>query len=401
MREESVMRVTMISGFCGVALLLASGAVMAQSKGADVSKVGQTPAPKPPTFPVLFPNPTNNNAYEEWAQAGDLIRNNPKVGALSSNAEAPELTLAMKRRLLADPDVERALQLVRAGLQKPVFAPQTPAEGIKLTSILLSLLQLGYLLRVEQYVAFADGRVDKAIETLRSGLDFGHRIQFDSASGGVMGTEIVGILLEQFSQHLDQLSAYHCDEVRRLAEDFLGIESPAAHLIVLSRDSKLNLLDANRSDPQGFLAALDDVGLAPVKAYLTAHPAAVNAVLDEAENRIKAMYNQALLNMRLPVAQRKPFADDNPTAPGAVLFRSMTSDPEKLLNRYTKEQTQLRMLAVHALIHHYRWDHNTLPKGLAELGIAGLVKDDLNGNDIVYAREGDRYTLLTQGPPQP
>jgi hypothetical protein len=400
MREERVMRVKMISGFCGVALMLASGATLAQSNGANASGVAQTPALRPPAFPALFPNPTNNNGYEEWVQAGDLIRNNPKVEALSSDAEAPETTLAMKRRLLADPNIVRALQLVRAGLQKPVFAPRTPVEGVRPYSIMLSLLRLGYLLRLEQYVAFADGRVDKAIETLRVGLDFGHRIQLDSSGVGVIGTEIEGILLEQFSQHLDQLSTYYCDEVRRLVEDFLGLESPAAHLIVLSRDSKLNMLEATRSDPQGFLAGLDEPGFAPVKAYLTTHPEAVNAVLDEAENRINAIYNQALLNMRLPVAQRKPFVDDNPTAPGAVLFRGMTSDPQKFLNRYTKEQTQLRMLAVHALIHHYRWDHNMLPNGLAELGIAGLVKDSMNGNDIVYARDGDRYTLHAQGPPQ-
>ena len=105
------MRVKTISGICSMALLLMGGVASAQTNGADTSGAAQAPAPKPPHFPKMFPFPTHNNGYEEWVRAVDLIQNNPKVIELPSQSE---MTLAMKRRLLADQDVEQALILVRA-----------------------------------------------------------------------------------------------------------------------------------------------------------------------------------------------------------------------------------------------------------------------------------------------
>jgi hypothetical protein len=402
------MRVKRLSGFCVVALMLVSGVTLAQTTGVDTSGVAQAPVPKPPNFPILFPVPTNNNGYEEWVQAADLIQNNPQVAALSTDAA---ITLAMKRRLLADPGVVRALQLVRAGLQKPVFSPRTSVDTDTTFPELSAFRLFAGLLCVEQYVLFADGRVDAAIKSLRAGLTFGSRIQTDSSRSGKIGVLIDTMLLTQFSQHLDQLSAYHCEEVRRIVEDFLGAENPAVHLMALQKSAVLQLLESKRSDPNRFLAELktmlrdneDTAGssVASLHAYLLSHPGDVNAVLDDAQQRVNALYNQTLLNLRLPVGQRKPLVigEDKAPSPGAALFQAVTFDPQRVLDQYIRVQTQLRLLGVDVLIHHYRWDHNRLPGGLAELRADSLVKDTFNGNEIVYARDGDRYTLTAPGPP--
>ena len=402
------MRVKRNAGVCGVALMLVSGGTLAQTNGGDGSGIAQGPAPKPPSFSTLFPVPTNNNGYEEWVQAADLIQNNPKVVALASDSE---MTLAMKRRLLADPGVERALQLLRAGVQKPVFSPRTSVDVNTTFPELRGFLPLARLLCVEQYVAFADGRVDRAIETLRTGLTFGYRIQTDSMRSGAIGALIDTLLLTQFSQHLDQLSVYHCEEVRRIVEDFLAAENPTVHLIALQKSYVLHLLESKRSDPKGFLADVKSMigdnadtsgsSMASLFAYLQSHPGSVNAVLDDAQQRANALYDQTLLNLHLPVGQRKPPVMGEDKAPGAALFQAVTFDPQRSLDRATRNQAQLRLLGVHVLIHRYRWDHNRLPNSLAELHADSLVKDLVSGIQVVYTRDGDHYTLTTLGAPEP
>jgi hypothetical protein len=403
--EGNTMAIRIVPVLFSVAFLLAGGVTQAQNAGQNVPGAVQAPPLKPPSFPMLFPHPTNNNGYEEWVQAADLIQNNPKIAALFDQPDAP---LTLKRQVIDDPDVARALQLVRLGANKPVFSPRTSLDENTLLPELSSFRQLARLLSIEQYVDFADGRVDAAIGSLRVGLAFGYRIQTDSLISGLVGVAIDSIVLKEFSRHLDQLSIYHCNDVRRIVEDFLDAENPAIHLIALEKSYALKLLDARRSDPNGLLALMKTIGgppapdedpnVATVQAYLTAHPGDANALLDDAHDRVSALYDQTLLNLRLPLAQRKPLTIDQNNSPGAALFRVVTIDPQKVLDKYTRDQSQLRLLGVHVLIHRYRWDHNVLPGSLAELRAANLVHDASTGMEIVYQRDGDRYTLVSQDP---
>jgi len=390
---------------CSVAFLLVNGVARAQNTGQNVPRALQQASPKPPSYPQLFPTSTNNNGYEEWVRAADLIQNNAKVQEL---LDQPAPTLAMKRRIMDDPEVAQALQLVRAGVNKPVFSPRTSLDENTPLPELAHFRQLARLLAMEQYVAFADGRVDTAINDLRVGLAFGYRIQTDTLISGLVGVAIHSIVLKEFSQHLDQLSVYHCNEVRRIVEDFLDTENPAVHLLALEKGYALKILDARRSDPEGLIALMktiggvsspqEDANAAAVHAYVTNHPGEANAILDDASSRVSALYDQTLLNLRLPPAQRKPLAIDQTASPGAALFRAITIDPQQILDKYTRDQTQLRLLGVHVLIHRYRWDHSTLPDSLNEMRAPNLVRDASSGAEIVYQREGDRYLLTSQTP---
>jgi hypothetical protein len=62
------------------------------------------------------------------------------------------------------------------------------------------------------------------------------------------------------------------------------------------------------------------------------------------------------------------------------------------------DQAKIRLLAVHMLIHRYKWDHNALPGGLAELHAEDLITDPFTGHVITYKREGDSYSLSSAGP---
>ena len=109
-------------------------------------------------------------------------------------------------------------------------------------------------------------------------------------------------------------------------------------------------------------------------------------------------YDQALLNLSLPVAQRTPFARPVSNAPDAALCRLFAVDPDRVLDRYTGDQAKLRLLAVHVLIRRYRWEHNALPNALTDLHVEDLVQDPFTGDGIVYQRDGARYTLSSKGP---
>lgn len=387
-----------------LALTLAGGVTAAQtrSKGASGSK--SLPETKPTIYSRLFQNPTHNNGYEEWVQAVDLIQDNTDVDA----ATQPTATLTLKRHVLADPSVAQSLRLLRDGLRKPAFSPRDDFNESTVLPELTTFRKLARLLSVAQYVHFADGRVDAAIDDLRVGLAFGYRLQTDNLLSGMIGLGVDTIVLEEFARHFDQLSVSQCAETLRVVQESLRAESPAVHLLALEKGYVRKMLETRRSDADGLRNLLnifdlkkhpeDIPDVQSVQERLLGRPQDLNSLLDAAEARIDAVYNQALLNLSLPAAQRTPFVRDRSTAPDAALCRLFAVDPDRVLDRYTGDQAKLRLLGVHVLIHRYRWDHNALPSALADLHAEDLVQDPFTGDSILYQRDGDHYALFSQGP---
>jgi hypothetical protein len=102
--------------------------------------------------------------------------------------------------------------------------------------------------------------------------------------------------------------------------------------------------------------------------------------------------------MLLPISQRLPLTIDKSSTPAATLCRLVAVDPQHVVDSYTRDQAKIRLLAVHMLIHRYKWDHNSLPGSLDELHAENLVIDPFTGSTITYKRDGDRYTLTSAGP---
>ena len=260
----------------------------------------------------------------------------------------------------------------------------------------------------EQYVAFADGRVDTAIDSLRVGLAFGYRIQLDSLISGLIGLAVDAIVLSEFAHHFDQLSVYQCDQVLRIVKDFLNAENPAVRLLTQEKGYALKMLETRHSDAKGMLTLLgifdlkkhpeETLDVQSVQENLTNQPEAVNALVAEAQSRVSAVYDQALINLRLPLEQRKPFVKDTTLSPAAALCRLIAVNPNAVIDRYSSDQAKLRLLGVHVLLRRFRWEHNALPNSLTELHADDLVKDPFTGEQVFYQRDGDHYTLYSQGP---
>ena len=379
--------------------------------------------PKPPLFSSLFTQPTGLNGYEEWVQAGDLIRNNKLLDA----AQEPGATLTLKRQVLADISVQQALHLLRQGLGKQVFPLSVPPQNVTVFSTydnavfssLSSLRALARLLYIQLYVQFANGHVNEAIDTFAEGLQFGYRIQTNTCANGMTGNTIAVFLLKGVSRHLDQLSEYQCNRVRHVVEAYLERPLSIAAVVANEEQEALRTLEAKRSDPgslkQMFITAFNLDGdfeqyaeaaekerMNKMMAYLDSQPTDLGLTVDLAKSRLQEHYETAIQNLKLPEQERKPLpllSDRSLIGTLCLLVADAhQTDANSILNSYNRIDAMLRLLGTHAAIRSYRWEHNSLPSTLAELRLQKLGIDPFTGSSLIYKRNGTTYELSSHGP---
>ena len=147
--------------------------------------------PRTNNFEKLFTNPTGQNGYEEFVQAGDILLNAPAWQDYDKAMSAEQsLTLAMKRRVASDPMVRSAMETLRAGLKKPVRSPRAKLDDETLWPELATFRTLGRLASVVMYVELADGRISQALDTFSDVLKFGYVSQTDSLISGLVAVAI-------------------------------------------------------------------------------------------------------------------------------------------------------------------------------------------------------------------
>src|SRR5690348_16838908 len=71
-------------------------------------------------FRQVIPKPTGQNDYEEPVTAVDELRTSKLFSQAEELMSGRHLSLSLRRRVLADPPVMRALRLLQQGLAKPV-----------------------------------------------------------------------------------------------------------------------------------------------------------------------------------------------------------------------------------------------------------------------------------------
>ena len=361
--------------------------------------------PRPPAFARLFPQPTGVNGYEEWVQAGDLIRNNALIDA----GREPGATLTFKRHLLADANVMQALRLLRVGLNKPILTPHTLQDESSAFSELAAFRKLAALLAIEEYVRFAGGNGDGAIDSLYDGLRFGCLIQGHYSNTGLTGIVITANVLSEFSQHLDQLSAYQCRRVQRHVEEWLTWPSPAAAIIYNQRQDTLQRLEKQRGKPDALLELVtassaggeEDPAISPLLYSLASQPnqpKVIGAMIDRAEFLINDYYDAVLANRKLPAEKRVPAQLRKENSLGSRVAAAITGDIEHQTKAYDHLEAQMRLLGVHAAIRGFQWEYDHLPNALAELHLGRLGLDPFTGDPLFYQRTGKSYDLYSAGP---
>jgi len=374
----------------------------------------EMPAPPPTNLSRLFPQTTGQNAYEDWVMAGDAIWG---VKAVDEALDAP---LTFKRRMLTLPSVQHALALLKQGMEKPLLSPHLNLDENTILPELADFRRLARLLMVQVYVQLADGRTDAAIDTFSLGMRFGQRIQTSTLINGLVGVAIHAIMMKAISRHIDNFSQYQCLRVQRIAEDFQEWQSPLTHVIAAEKENTLRILESKRSSNSALTDLLstmlpepdEDEGpnspanlerqrIQNLMAHISAQPASVNSIIDEAERRMRLTYDHALLNSTLPVKQRTKLPDNEantPPTPGAQLASSLAVNVDAVLEKYDRTLAQMRLLGIRAAINSFRWEYARLPNSLSELHLSKLTIDPTSGNPFTYKRTGETYEVSSTDP---
>ncbi len=357
--------------------------------------------PHIPNFGRIFPQPTGVNGYEELVMAGDLLYGNTALDV----AQAQGATLTAKRHALADPDIRKALDLLRTGLDKKIVSVRPTFDANTLLPEYSSLRALARLLNIEQYVLLADGEVDGAIQSMRDGLRLGMAARTDH----IFISELVGIAIDsiailQIGRHLDQLSEHDCDSLSRVLEERLVAQPTARASLMRERDTMLQELERARKDPRSVITAWvnqteDAPETAQMVASLSANSTLVNQAVDGAEEMIRQQFDTMLNNLQLPPWQRSDVRIPNGKTFAEELVQILSPSYGALLDRFTMNNVQINLLLLHVAIRKYRWQYDHPPDRLEQLRLdSSLTLDPFTGKPLVYRRQGDQYEIFSEGP---
>jgi hypothetical protein len=335
----------------------------------------QAPAPGS-LFKDVIKQPTGKNGYEELVAAAEVLRTSKPW----TKAEQPEALLSDKRLALGDRPVVRALALLRQGLSKPVFSPRESLEPGTLPPELNGLRSLGRLAAAHQYVALADGRTTEAIADARLGMRLGQVIQQDSLIGGLVGLAVSATCIRPLATHLDQLSVRDCELLKRVCEEWLALPNPLPRVLTAERKFVLaNLADLKQKSGM-------DAGTMGEDLFGTTAKYAND------------YFERQMLELKKPAWQRGVLAVDEAPEFTRALLSPLAQALDRSLNSYTREEANIRMLAVHSLIIRSRWETGRLPNTLADLNTGELAIDPFTGKPLQYEVQGRTYRLYSAGP---
>jgi hypothetical protein len=384
--------------------LLLCGLLLSAPTFSLAQENAQNSADKRPPGTILkkvVPKPTGENGYEELILAGELARHSD----LLQKATTENATLTMKRQVLNEAGIQRALSLLRVGLSKQSFSPRTQVDDETALPEFALFRHLARLLAIEQYVLLADGNVSRAIDSLRDGLLLGYRAQTDTLISGLVGVAIDAIVMTRFVRHLEQCSVRDCQRLILLTGEWLDAPSPLLAVIESERASVQRILEKYRANPKGLFTLMQgnvepdpDKELTPLQKYLENEPPDIGPLVDEAKTILARTYEEILPNLRRPAWERKPITMPNEKTLAGELANSLMTNPSLVAYKYEQERANIRLLGVHAAIRRYRWEHDRPPDTLKELRLdKKFTTDPFTGETLNYQRTGDTYELYSTG----
>jgi hypothetical protein len=366
-------------------------------------------APPERFFDKVIPRPTGQNGYEELVLAADEVR----TSRLYDEAENmfTGVPLALKREVLRDPPVIRALALLELGLSKPIRSPREEIDDKTTFGEMGGFRRIARLLGLRQYVFLADGRVPDAIATMRLCLRFGYAIQLDSMIGGLVAIAIQPIGMATIAGHLGQLSARDCEDVLRASREQLARPDPFPAILTSERRFAARELDeAIAKGPAAMEETLlpkfdpedpDDSETRRDRDALrraASAPGGLDALAAQIMQRVDRAYDRMLAELNRPPWERARVSSDTDRTLADRLSSIFTSILDSVGDRYIEMTTRLRLLACHAGICRHLWERERLPASLEPLGLGDLAIDPFTGSLLQYQVSGRTYRLTSVGP---
>ena len=354
----------------------------------------------------VFPKPTGQNGYEEIILAAELVQMNKALEVAYTGTP----TLSQKRAALNDRSCVEALKWLRRGLKKPIFSPRKEMTFDTSLPELAPLRSLARLLAVEQYVLLADGRTRDAINSMRDGFMLARVVQRDHLIGGLVGIAITTLVVRPIGSHLDQLSATDCEYLYQVCTQWLQSPSPLAAVIEGERRGSRMILQDILAQParaqQLFADGGDEDEPDPdterIRKDLQAtggDPARFKAEVERAMGLFDAYYGDLIRRLDQPPWQRTAPPVPIDDSLGGRLVQMLAPSMDHVLVAFNREQTLVQLLACHAGIQRFRWEHDRLPAQLEEARLGRLGVDPFTGGPLVYQLQGRAYQLRSVGPP--
>jgi hypothetical protein len=368
--------------------------------------------PRPSEFRQLFPHPTGQNGYEELVAAAELCRDSEQIRAWITGDSTD--TLSVRRAVLADPQVQRALTLLRQGLNKPRtqihlnVGPDTRFPELAL----FRLLSVALLL--EQTVLVADGKVSQAIASFRDTLRLGAATRGDTNTmiSGLVQIAIDANGMRVIGDHLNQLSARDCDKLLAVVREWLAEPDPTAEMLEGEKRFIAAAWDKAKTNPDAvfeLLAPDEDPSVnvdsarkvatrQQIERILTG-PGAYGALITSVKTRSLARIDSQIANLQLPPWERAPAKQLRATSLVDYMADLLLPSLDRFQSRFSTESARARLLGLHASILRYLWEHDRLPDRLEDLRVRDLVIDPYTGKPMDYKRTGERsYELSSVGP---
>jgi hypothetical protein len=259
-------------------------------------------------------------------------------------------------------------------------------------------------------VLLADGRTAEALGVVRLGLRLGRVLQAQTLISGLVGIAVDAITVNTVAGHLDQLSARDCELLLQVCLERLREPDPYPEILegeqrlawatlaearkAAAKDGLGTLLDSDADDEE----EADDETPEP-KPQVTLSPQELEALWKEVERRVDEAFANARVEVRKPLWERaRADEDENESLAGQLtgLFAPIFTQAG---HAYGRNQAQLRLLACHAAIRRYRWEHDRLPPDLAVLDLGDVSIDPFTGQPLRYEVTGVRYRLHSVGAP--
>lgn len=371
-------------------------------------------APDPPkksSFATVFKQPSGRNGYEELVYAGDLLHTCPVWQQFAAESDPP---LSRIREVLLDRKVAQALRLVRQGLQKPVKSPREQLNFETTIPEWKGLRDLGRLLGAQEEALFADGRVAEAMGQARLGMRVGQVVQLDTLTAMAAGDRIGADCTRPIGEHLQQLSARDVETLHQLCLEWLRQPGSEQRVLEAERRTVLMTLEKFRSRSVSKPAPITPLDpdedeetrrarqlASELREVLTSAPAVRDQFFAETGKQIDGYYQQLQTEFRRPYWERRYPEFPREGSLPARFAATLISNPSGVGEIQARCEARMRLLACHAAVLRYCWEHHKAPATLTELNLGDLAIDPFTGKVLEYRPMGRRYRLVSAGPETP
>lgn len=386
----------------------------------------QTPDP---LLPKIVPNPTGNNAYEDYLRAGDLVGPSLwnrydswiayRMRALMDppgDPEPPEIPPGVSPgmtdltiRRVANERLGGVMDIIRNGNEKPSFDPRSSYDA---NTLLPEFARFKMLAKVDlnrAQVEFADGHTRQAAEDLLDGMTFSHKILGSTMISALVSVAIQAIMTAGFSAHLGQLTLDDAKMIEKRCKSLLEVRLPIGNVFRTEASINVSALDTYLDDPQGILSDDEYKALGP----------AFKALGPAERQQIKDMFSQGL-------AQRCSEEEARFNGPeSGWLLRDWDHDPvpnlgdksvsnlvlvllnniegkdthRQFSNAVAKSRVQLKLLLLHAKVIQYHWQNGLWPTKIEDFADTKTAMDPFEGKPFHYELKDNGYRLYSMGIP--